>query len=244
MSGLIAGATSWQVVYWVATALAAGLALVLSRVLPSDGVRPSVPYRTLLAATVRLFATEPLLRRRATFGALGFAAFSVFWTTVAFLLSGPPHHYSDSVIGLFGLIGAAGALCASFAGRLADRGLTRITTVAFCTAILVSFPLLWLGRTSVVWLAVGILVLDVGVQGLQVTNQSLIYTLAPNARSRVTSAYMVCYFTGGALGSAAAGATWDAGGWTAICWLGAGLGGVATVGSLVDRRSRSGVAGC
>jgi predicted MFS family arabinose efflux permease len=244
LSGLVAGSSSWHVVYWVATGLAGGLALVLSRALPDDGPRPALRYRALLAATVRLVATEPLLRRRAAYGALGFAAFSVFWTTVAFLLSGPPYRYGDGVIGMFGLVGVAGALCAGVAGRLADRGHARLTTLVFSGSILVSFLPLWLGRTSVAWLVVGILVLDVGVQGLQVTNQSLIYTLGTEGRSRITSAYMVCYFAGGALGSAAAGATWDAGGWTAVCWLGAALGGVATAGSLLDRRSRTRVAGC
>ena len=235
VSGAIAGLADWRAVYWVASVVAVGLSLVLLRFLPSDGRRTSVAYLTLLAETVRLMRTESLLRRRALLGALGFAAFSAFWTTLAFLLSAAPFDYGDAMIGLFGLIGAAGALAATSAGRLADRGWTALTTAACSAMVLVSFAVLWVGRTSVVAVIVGILVLDVGVQGLQVTNQSLIYTLAPEARSRITSAYMVCYFIGGALGSAVGGALFQAGGWGAVCALGAGLGVAALVVSLLDR---------
>ncbi len=122
---------------------------------------------------------------------------------MAFVLAGAPYHYGDLTIGLFGLVGAAGALCANVAGRWADRGWSTTTTLAFALCVGVSFLPLWLGGHDLLWLIAGILVLDVGVQGLQVTNQSLIYRLAPDSRSRVNSAYMVCYFAGGAIGSAA-----------------------------------------
>jgi predicted MFS family arabinose efflux permease len=235
LSGLVAGATSWRVVYVAAAVLVILLVIALSRSLPADRERSKLRYRELLQSTASLFGSEPLLRRRAAFGALSFSAFSVFWTTIAFMLSGPPYHYSNTVIGLFGLVGAAGALCATFAGRLADRGWTSVTTALFSASIAVSFLPIWAGRHSLGWLIVGIALLDVGVQGLQVTNQSLIYTLASNARSRVNSAYMVCYFIGGAAGSAVAGFVYDTGGWIAVCSLGAGIGVIATIGSGLDR---------
>jgi predicted MFS family arabinose efflux permease len=144
---------------------------------------------------------EPFLRRRSLFGALGFCVFSIFWTTIAFLLSRAPYHYNDLTISLFGLVGAASALCANFAGHWADRRWTKPTTLAFSLLLPISFLPLWLGRDGLAMLILGIVVLDIGVQGLQVTNQSLIYRLAPHARSRINSAYMVCYFVGGAIGS-------------------------------------------
>ncbi len=231
-AGLVAGASSWRVVYVVAAVLVVVLAGVLWRALPEDPPRPRPSYPALLRSTVSLWRAEPLLRRRSLLGGLGFAAFSVFWTTMAFLLAGPPYHYSDTVIGLFGLVGAAGALCANAAGRLADRGREAPATVGFAAAIAVSFLPIWVGRHSLVALIVGIAVLDVGVQGLQVTNQSVIYRLAPEARSRINSAYMVCYFVGGAIGSAVASALYGASGWVAVCLLGAAVGVVAVVVSL------------
>jgi MFS family permease len=168
------------------------------------------------------------------FGALSFAAFSAFWTTIAFLLAGAPYHYGDLAIGAFGLIGAAGAACANLAGRSADRGLTKTTTVVFAVCIGSAFLPLWYGRHNLTMLIVGIVVLDVGVQGLHITNQSMIYGLAPMARSRINSAYMVCYFAGGAIGSALGSSLYDGHRWSGVCVLGAGIGSVATLAGVVD----------
>jgi predicted MFS family arabinose efflux permease len=234
VSGVVAQASSWRVVYVMAAGMTALLALVLARLLPPERDRPRIGYGTLLRSAARLLATEPLLRRRAVFGALGFAAFSVFWTTMAFLLAGRPYRYDDLTIGLFGLIGASGALCANLAGRWADRGWTRTTTLVFAGLVGASFLPLWWGRHDLAMLIVGILLLDVGVQGLQVTNQSLIYRLAPDARSRINSAYMVCYFAGGAIGSAVGSSVYESHRWTGVCILGAGIGIVATVAAIVD----------
>jgi predicted MFS family arabinose efflux permease len=241
ISGIVAGVSSWRVVYVMAAVLTLVMALILSRKLPPEGERPHMSYGSLLSTVAKLMATETLLRRRAVFGALGFAAFSVFWTTMAFVLAGAPYHYGDITIGLFGLVGAGGALCANFAGRWADRGLTKITTLIFAGCVGVSFLPLWVGRHDLAMMIIGILVLDVGVQGLQVTNQSMIYRLAPEARSRVTSAYMVCYFAGGAIGSALGGSLYDSHGWAGVSLLGAGIGIVATAAALIDAGRRPAV---
>ena len=234
VSGLIAGVASWRVVYGAAAVVMVALALVLARVLPVEGERPAIGYGTLLRSTLALFLAERLLRRRILFGALGMAAFSVFWTTMAFVLSAAPYHYGDAAIGLFGLVGAAGALCATLAGRWADRDLTRRTTTVFAVLVAASFVPLWWGGHDLTMMIVGILVLDVGVQGLQVTNQSIIYRLAPDARSRINSAYMVCYFIGGAIGSAGGSWCYANHGWAGVCVFGGALGLVAVVLALHD----------
>jgi predicted MFS family arabinose efflux permease len=239
VSGVIAQLSSWRVVYVIAVLMTLTLAIVLSRLLPAETKRPAVRYGELLHGAVHYFATESLLRRRAIFGALSFAAFSVFWTTMAFLLSGAPYHYNDLTIGLFGLIGAAGALCANFAGRWADRRWTKPTTLVFAALMALSFLPLWWGRHSLVMVIIGILVLDVGTQGLQVTNQSLIYRLAPHARSRINSAYMVCYFLGGALGSWIGSMTYEHYHWTGVCVLGGVIGLGATALAIIDSLNKT-----
>ena len=111
---------------------------------------------------------------------------------------------STGTIGLFGLIGAAGALAANAAGRLADAGHERFTTGA-TTAVPCCGHHGWqvaLGRHSLLALIIGVIVLDLAVQGMHISNQSQIYRLRPEARARITSAYMTAYFTGGAAGSA------------------------------------------
>ena len=234
VSGIVAGIAGWRAVYVVAAVLCAAMAIVLARVLPGEHDRPRLSYLSLLRSTADLFLAEPLLRRRAAFGALGFAAFSAFWTTMAFVLSRAPFHYGDATIGLFGLVGAAGALAANIAGRWADRDLTRLTTTVFALLVGVSFLPLWFGGHSLWLMILGILVLDVGVQGLQVTNQSIIYRLAPEARSRINSSYMVCYFVGGALGSAVGSWLYGEHRWAGVCIFGAGLGAAALLLALVD----------
>jgi predicted MFS family arabinose efflux permease len=224
VAGALGQLLGWRAVYLVAAGVVVALVVLLRIEMPAAAPSTGLRYRSLLASVGRLVAAEPVLRLRCALGALTFAAFSVFWTTMAFLLSGAPYHYNEVVIGLFGLAGAAGALAAGRAGRLADRGLARLTTPGFGALIAVSYAACAAGRHSLGWLIVGVVVLDLGVQGLHVTNQSEIYRLAPEARSRVTTAYMVSYFAGGAAGSALASALYSAAGWTGVCELGAGLG--------------------
>ncbi|HEY0560780.1 MAG TPA: MFS transporter, partial [Frankiaceae bacterium] len=140
---------------------------------------------------------------------------------LSLVLATSPYHYGAAVTGLFGLLGAGGALAASFAGRLADRGLQRWLTVGFVMAILAAWALLSQARAGLLPLILGILLLDLGVQGTHITNQSLVYSLAPEARSRLTTGYMVAYFLGGAIGSLAASLAWAVGGWSTVVIVGA-----------------------
>lgn len=223
VSGLISQVTSWRIVYGAAALFMLALIAVLWHELPRARVTASLSYGRLLRSVATIAAEEPVLRRRAAYGALTFAAFSVLWTSIAFLLSRPPYGFGEAVIGLFGLVGVAGATAASFAGSLADRGLARIATGAFLLLTLLSFALIAIGAHSLLALIAGIVLLDLGAQGTQVTNQSEIYRLRPEARSRITTAYMVCYFIGGAVGSAAAATLYSLAGWMAVALLGAGF---------------------
>jgi predicted MFS family arabinose efflux permease len=235
VSGLVAQAAGWRAIYWLSAALMAAFALLLSRALPTEAARPHVPYRKLVTGSLGLLFVLPTLRRRAWHGACVFASFSVLWTTLAFLLSGAPYHYSNAVIGLFGLAGVAGVGAANLAGRLADANRVAVSTVVAAVLVAGSFAFMVAGRTSVGMLLAGIVVLDLGTQGMQITNQAVIYALAPEARSRINSAYMFCYFVGGAVGSVTAGvafATWH---WDGVCALGAGFGALSIVMAGADR---------
>ena len=227
VSGVVAGLAGWRAVFVVAAVLTALLAVVLRTQLPDERPRPAIKYPAVMRSMIGIARTEPELRRSALLGSLSFGTFSVFWTTIAFHLSAEPFDYGDSAIGLLGLVGAAGALCATVAGRLADRGHATIGRVAAATSITSSFGVLWLGRTSIAVIIVGVLVLDIGVHGVQVLNQSKIYELIPGARSRINGVYMTVYFTGGALGSAAGAFAFDHGGWRNVCILGGVMGAVA-----------------
>jgi predicted MFS family arabinose efflux permease len=219
-AGMLEAVAGWRAVYWIAAALMVVLVLVLRLELPVVAPTARLDARELIRSLGELVRDEPELRRRAVYGACGFASFSVLWTDLAFLLAGPNYHYPSAVIGLFGLVGAAGALAATRAGRLVDSGHTTLATVGFLATITVSYLLIGAGAHNIVLLIIGIIVLDLGVQGAQVTHQSVIYRLRPDARSRVTTIYMTAYFTGGVLGSLIA-ATAFSFGWTVVCLTGA-----------------------
>ena len=227
----------WRAVYWLGAALMALFAAVLAILLPNEPVRPHVAYPRLVADSVRLLVVLPELRRRAWLGAVNFAGFSLLWSTLAFKLSAAPCLYSNGTIGAFGLLGVAGVVAANGAGSLADARRSREMTIVASILLVASFGILVLGRTSIVPIILGIVVLDIACQGMQITNQSIIYTLAPDARSRINSAYMVCYFAGGALGSLAGGLAFEAGGWGAVCGLGAVLGAAGLIPALWWSRS-------
>lgn len=235
VSGLLATLAGWRTIYWVSAGLMLLLAGLLRVVLPSEPARPQVRYRRLVRSSLALLATEPVLRRRAWHGAVGFGAFSVLWTTLAFLLAAPPFRYSSAVIGLFGLAGVAGVGAANLAGKMADSSRTALSTVVAGSALTCSFGLLALGHQELAPLVAGIVVLDIGTQGLQITNQALVYELRPDARSRINSAYMLCYFAGGAVGSVTAGTVYAATGWYGVCLLGAGFGALSLAMAALER---------
>ena len=227
-SGLVAQAAGWRTVYVIAAVLMLAQAVLLYVKLPLFRQSAGLPYPKLLASVVRITRDEPVLRRRSLYGMFSFATFSVLWTTLAFLLSGSPYHYSDGIIGLFGLVGAAGALAASVVGHYTDRGWVYWLTGGGCLLTVVAFVLLWFGQSSLPLLIAGILILDVGSQGIHISNQSEIYRLRPEARNRINAFYMTSCFVGAAAGSASAAFAYDRWGWAGTCALG-GLLGLAVV---------------
>ncbi|NBC78976.1 MFS transporter [Enterobacter asburiae] len=221
VAGLLASLGGWRTVYWVASVLMVVMALALWRGLPKVKQENHLNYPQLLASVFSLFTQDKLLRTRALLGCFTFANFSILWTSMAFLLAAPPFNYSEGVIGLFGLAGATGALGARPAGGLADKGKSHVTTSAGLVLLLLSWGAIWYGHISVLALIVGILVLDLTVQGVHITNQTVIYRVKPEARNRLTAGYMTSYFIGGAAGSLISASAWQHAGWSGVCGIGA-----------------------
>ncbi|MET9296400.1 MFS transporter [Streptomyces sp. NPDC003077] len=222
VAGALDELAGWRLVYGTAAVLIAGLAVLLYAKLPDLPAAPGSSYPKLLASVGSLVRSEPFLRRRMALGAIGFASFQLLWTALPFMLADEPYGYSPAAIGLFGLLGAAGALCAQPAGRLQDRGLAHVATGLLLGAIAISWALL-LGERTLALVIAGILVLDVGVQGVHVLNQARIYGYRPQIRSRVTTAYMSAYFLGGSAGGALAITLYPALGWPGVCAAGGAL---------------------
>ncbi|MEV8630567.1 MFS transporter [Streptosporangium sp. NPDC051023] len=222
VSGVLADLADWRTVYLASAATTLILALALRRALP----RQTTPverlrYRDLLRSTAALFVQERLLRTRAVLALLVFASFSVLWSCVALPLSAQPLSLTHTAIGAFGLAGAAGALAAAPAGRLHDRGHARRTTGGALFLLALSWIPLAFTRQSLWALAVGAVLLDLAVQAVHVTNQSVIYTHRPDAGGRVIGGYMVFYSVGSAIGAWASTTLYAIAGWGAVCLLGA-----------------------
>jgi predicted MFS family arabinose efflux permease len=202
---------------------------LLKRVMPTLPPRQKLRYSDAMKSLWTLFRTQPLLRESSLIGALVFASFSCFWTTLAFLLHS---HYGlgAGVAGTFGIVGAAGALVAPLAGRLADKHGSRWVVSLGGALLAASYLLLWAEESAhlstafhLVALVVGVVVLDMGAQMTQVANQTRIFGLVPSARSRLNTVYMTIYFTGAAAGSALATIAWVHWGWNGVCILALGL---------------------
>lgn len=222
-SGLLAEVGGWRAVYAASAGLLVALSFAVRRGLPHAPRTDDSSYRDALRSVWQIVREEPVLRQRMVMGACNMAGFSLLWTGSALLLGDEPYGFSEGTIGLLGLVGVAGVLVAPQAGRLADAGRGRLATTGFSLLLLVSWPLLWLGGEHLAALLVGILLFDIGVHGAQISNQSVIYALRPEARSRITTAYISTYFAGAVLGSALAAAAFAAGGWELACVAGAVL---------------------
>jgi predicted MFS family arabinose efflux permease len=199
------------------------LAVLLRRALPGNRPELTLTWPGLIRSALSLIRTQPVLREASLLGATFFCAFSAFWTTLVFLLEKPPFHYGSGAAGLFGLVGAAGALCAPFVGRLADRYGARRNVLVSLLLTLLAFVILYVFRTYLSGLIAGVILLDIGVQAGHVSNQTRIYGLLPEARSRLNMVYMICYFLAGASGSYAGTLLWQHFAWAGVCGLGCAL---------------------
>ncbi|XVQ89889.1 MFS transporter [Microbispora siamensis] len=237
VAGLTAEVVGWRALYLAAAGVTLLLAGALARSMPASAAESAIGYTAQLRATVQLAVREPLLRRRSLMGACVFGACGVFWATVAFLLAGPPYRYGGAEIGLFSLVGAAGAVAAKAAGRAADRGRQRVLTGVLLVVGVASFGAMAIGARSLAWLVVGLLAMDVAVQGTHLLNMSVVYGLVNSARSQVASVYMTTYTLGGVAGAAAGTAAHRLGEWTAVSATGAGF---MAVGLIVWARDNHG----
>jgi predicted MFS family arabinose efflux permease len=236
VAGFVSDALGWRALFACAAGLMVVQAALLARLLPAGRGEARMSYPALLASVGRLVREEPMLRRRALYGMSVFGAFSVLWTGLPFLLARPPYGFGDGVIGLFGLLGVAGALTASFAGHLHDGGRSRVATGIFLSVAVVAFVLMGALPHVLAAVIAGVVLLDLGTQGTHILNQSTIYALRPEARSRLTTAYMTAFFLGGALGSAAAALAFSQFGWPGVAVAGGGFGLVGLAVWLTRRR--------
>ncbi|RKR86818.1 putative MFS family arabinose efflux permease [Micromonospora pisi] len=223
ISGFVAGAAGWRTIFALAAVVAVLLAVLLYRAIPPLAPRTRMSYPALIASVGTVVMHERAVRWTLVLAAIGFAVFSLLWTALTFLLSGPPFEYPVPMIGVFGLAGLASALVVQHAGRLHDRGWSLPATGAAWILALGAFVVAAFAGRSVVLVVIVIVMIDVALQAQALLNRARLFAVSHEARSRLNTALGTGNFIGGAIGSAAATVLWSAGGWTAVTMAGAAL---------------------
>ena len=217
VSGVVGASLGWRAMYGIASIVMILLAVVLSRSLPKSRLSLHLSYVKLMASLLELVREYAVLREAALAGAMSFAAFSAFWSTLVFLLAEPPYQYGSEKVGAFGLIGVVGAMAAPIAGKLTDKRDPKLT-VAFGLAIsTLSFLLIWQFGHQLWGLIIGVILLDLGAQIVLISNQARIYRLPTEIHSRLNALFICFFFLGGALGSFLGAYAWSRWEWNGVC---------------------------
>ncbi|OJY21101.1 MAG: hypothetical protein BGO98_14100 [Myxococcales bacterium 68-20] len=233
-SGALGAALGWRAVYLIAAGTMTVLTVVLRIAMPAREPAERMRWVTILRSLGTVLVSEPTLRKRALVGAFGMGCFSLFWSMLSFHLA--DLGYGSATAGLFGAIGVVGVFVAPVAGRLAvGPAPSRLNVLGLAVAG-VAFLVFALGARSLVAIGVGVVLLDAGVQASHLTNQTVIYGMRAELRNRLNALYMVTYFAGGAAGTFAGSLAWSAGGWTAVCVVGATLAAFGTLPLLRELR--------
>lgn len=227
-AGLISSLAGWRGVYIAAAGMMLLVTLALAVRLPSYPPAARISYGELIGSVFSFFGRFSALRLRSALGFLIFAVFSVFWTPLSFMLS-EEYGFSDMIIGVFGLAGAAGALLAPVAGKFSDGGKAAQATAAGLFALFISWGFLYFAPMSVIALIIGVLLLDAAVQVVHIINMSEVYKLAPEARNRLNAGYMFVYFLGGTAGSITSVFFFEHFGWNGVVLWGSFLSALALI---------------
>ncbi|MGH0592399.1 MFS transporter [Bacillus pretiosus] len=236
-AGILTDVAGWRSVYLFSAALMLLMVFMFIKMLPNvEREVKSLSYPQLIRSVLTLFIQERTLRVRSVLAMLIFADFSILWTSLVLPLSTPPIALSHSAIGAFGLVGVAGALAAARAGKLADQGYGQRTTGIALALLLISWLFINFMEQSLIALVIGIILLDLAVQAIHVTNQTMILPLHTEARSRLTAGYMVFYSIGSAGGSIASTQIYAHFGWGGVSLLGASVSAFALLFWAMTRR--------
>jgi len=240
VSSFIARFSSWHLVFFLSAAVMIVLGFVLATRLPKRVPQTKLSYFSLLASMGRLYATQPVLRRRAFYQACQFAAFSLFWTVTPLVLAGPAFQLTQAGIALFALAGVAGAIASPIAGRLADRDLGKPATLFGILAVAAAFAMTHIAPegsvVALTLLTLAAILLDFGVTMTLVIGQRAIYGLGAELRSRLNGLFMATFFCGGAIGSAVGAWAFAEGGWMLASMIGLALPVIASLYFMTERR--------
>ena len=216
LSGFIGQLFGWRSMFWIAAGICLLIFFVIQNKFPVNKPQFEGSYGQLIQSLFTLIKTQPVLREATLINMFSFAQFGAFWTTMVLLLSDKPFQFNSATIGLFGIVGASGALAAPLVGKLGDKGNSRKAIGYGCLLLLISFIVYYFSAESVIGIIIGIVLMDIGIQGVHISNQTRVYSLLPEARNRLNTVFMSFSFLGTAAGSAYGLLLWKLGGWHAV----------------------------
>lgn len=220
-SGVVGEYLGWRNVFFIAAGLMIILAVLIAWMLPNMQPTFKGTYGQLMGSVIRYARSIPSLQLASLRGALGFASFSAFWTTLTFRLQEAPYFQGSDVAGSLGLFGIAGALAATLVGQASGK-VNKNKLIAIATFLMiVSWGVFGMGDSTYIGIIVGIILLDMGLQAMHVTNQTIVLSSHPEAANRLNTVYMVSYFIGGSIGTFVGGKAWGAYGWNGVVFTGA-----------------------
>ena len=223
ISGMVGEYWGWRTMYYIAAVIMLLCIFVVVRVLPDMPLNFKGTYKGLMKSLFTLYRDNSTIRLVSARAGLCFGSFLALWACLAFKLSGEPFYAGNNIIGMLGLCGVAGALTASFVGSLVHKFGVRFFTFVGCSLIIAAWIIMFIFQNSYLGFIVGIIVIDIGMQCVQIGNQTCALSQAPKATNRVNTIFMTTYFVGGSLGTFLAGTFWHAWGWTGVVCVGIGL---------------------
>lgn len=235
VSGFVGEYWGWRTMYYIAALLMLLCIFLVLRVLPDMPSNFKGTYGGLMKSLFTLYRDHPTIRMVSARAGFCFGSFLALWACLAFKLSGEPFHAGNNVIGMLGLCGIAGALTASFVGSLVHKLGVRFFTYLGCVLMMLAWAVMYVFQNFYLGFIVGIVVIDIGMQCIQISNQTCALSLAPKATNRVNTIFMTTYFVGGSLGTFLAGTCWHAFGWAGVTGAGIGLAAVSLLITLFSR---------
>lgn len=220
VSGVVGEWFGWRTMFVIAAVLMVLCMIVTLRILPDMQRNFSGTYGGLMRSVWDIVLTHSQIRVNAIRAAFGFGSMLAIWSCLAFHLAQPPYCAGSDMVGMLGACGIAGALVASGMGRLIPRyGILRFSVFG-AVMQLASWAVAYFFADSYIGLVVAIILVDIGLQCQQLSNQSGCIQEMPEAANRANTIFMTTYFIGGSLGTFFSGLGWEYGGWQGVCVVG------------------------
>ena len=220
ISGLIGSLLGWRSMFYLAAIIMLLFCTLIYYHFPSTTINFRGKYKELMSSLLSIIKEEPKLILAATKSGLAFGSFLALWAMLAFKMAQAPFYAGGSTVGLLGLCGIVGALSASWLGKYVKQiGLFRINFIGVLLMI-TAWIIMYKYQDTYLGIILGIILLDIGMQCIQLGNQTSIFILRPKALNRMNTIFMTCYFIGGALGTFLAGLAWSKAEWTGVVMIG------------------------